>query len=305
MQANLSTLGLYQNTIQNAIQVQSQIATIQQQVSSGTKAQDFEGLNGQVQLYVSLENQLAKAGQYSANNTVLQSRLNTTSQTLGQVISTANQALNLMLQARNGSEANSLAFDQQMKSFFQTIAGQLNTQSGGAYLFSGTRTDQPPVDPTQYPTTVQLGVPDTGYYHGNSQNITSAIADSTVITTNVRADDPGIQKIMAAFAAAKVGFDNGDDQTLQQAYNLMQQGIAGVTQTQASVDASSQQVSHAQTISDTQVTYWKTLKDNTVSADLVSLSTQLSADQGVLQASFQVFARINSLHLSNYLSTTG
>ncbi len=50
--------------------------------------------------------------------------------------------------------------------------------------------------------------------------------------------------------------------------------------------------------------YWKGVQENIGNTDLVSVSTQVAVDQGILQAAFQAFAKINSLHLSNFLPNT-
>jgi hypothetical protein len=47
--------------------------------------------------------------------------------------------------------------------------------------------------------------------------------------------------------------------------------------------------------------YWKGVQEDKLNADVVALATKLSSDSATLQATFQTFARINNLKLSDYL----
>ena len=47
--------------------------------------------------------------------------------------------------------------------------------------------------------------------------------------------------------------------------------------------------------------YWKGVTESISHTDLLDASTKISSDQALLTASFQAFARITSLHLSDYL----
>ena len=47
--------------------------------------------------------------------------------------------------------------------------------------------------------------------------------------------------------------------------------------------------------------YFLGVKEEIGNADLVSVSTQVAINQGILQASFQAFAKINSLKLADFL----
>jgi len=298
---NVSSALLYQSTIGYSVGVQDQIVKIDQQLSSGAKSQDFKGLNGQVDAYVSMQNDLTAAATYTTVNSQVSARLNTTSQALGQMITIAGNAKNLMLQARNTSTSASLAFDQQMMGYFQQIAGQFNGVDGnGNSLFGGTQTDRPPIDPTVYPSNTVTGTPDANYYKGNSGTITATIADNQNITTNVPGNDQGFQQIFAAFDMAKKAFDSGDNTMMGNAEAMMQSGVARITTVQTTIDANAAQVQQEQSISDAHTTYLKGLNIN--GADIVALSTQLATYQGILQASFQAFASLQKLGLSQYLA---
>lgn len=298
--SRVSTFGIHQTTIQNAVRIQNDLFDTQSQISSGVKADNFEGLDGQVEIVTALDNSMAKASRFIQNNKVLQSRMTSTSDALSQLIEIANNTKNLILQRRNVANAPSIAFDQQITSAYSAVADRLNATADGRYLFGGAKTDTPPVD-TDFPTLVEVGVPDNGYYQGSTQDITSRIQDNFSITTNVRADDEGFQKIVAAIATARKGHAQSDDTLLADAYDLLQDGINRLITVQADVGAKAGLVDQANERHESQNLYWKGVKEDAISADIVSLSSKLAIDQSVLQASFQAFARINSLQLSDFL----
>ncbi len=304
MVTRFSTLNVYQNTVGNALDIQQRIINISQQVSSGNKAQNFQGLSdsGGVLSYVNLQNELTKMNAYTNNNAQLSGKLDTTSKSLGSIMDLAGKTRDLIAQARNSSTSGSLAFTQQMQSYFQQFAQQLNsTAANGTYLFSGTRIDQPAIDASKYPTTDTPGVANAFYYQGNSSKTTATIADDETVTTNVTGDNIGFQQIVASFAAAKTGFDTKNDDILSKAFTLMQNAINNLNATQTTVNATAAQVTQANSISAAQITYMTASKSDLVSADVVSLSTELAQNQAILMASFQSFSSINKLQLSQYL----
>lgn len=298
----VSTYALHQSTLGNSLNVQSSLINAQQQISSGLKAQNFVDLaGGQVEQFTSLNQKFSKTAEYLKNNQLAQSRVNLANTALDQVIETANNMKNLLLQRRNATLAGSIGFPQQVDGFYKTIAGQLNTQFEGRYIFSGTRSDQRPVDENTLPTTVEFGVPDTGYYMGSYEDTRMRVDDGFEITPNIRADDPAIQKLMAGIAAAVTGDREEDDNKLASAYDLLNEGIQDLVNVQAKNNANNVLLTQSQTRQEALQVYWKGLREDTINADVVSLTTQVAIDQGVLQATYQVFARINSLQLSDFL----
>lgn len=297
----ISTYAFHQNTLSNASRLQANIFESQTQLSSGLRARNFEGLNGSVELYATLEDKLGKSAKYIVNNRVLQARLDDTNNALSQIIDLADSLKNLLLQRRNSGVANDLAFQQQMEGGFKTLAGLLNSNIEGRYLFAGSRTDQKPVDEDTFPTLVETGQPDSGYYLGSKEDITARIDDGFELTYNVRADASGFQQIVAAIATGVQGHQEGKDELIERAFDLMSSGMKEVINVQASVNSNYGQIDKASSRLTSLSVYWRGLKEDTVNADIVGLSTQLAVDQGVLQATFQTFAKINSLKLSDFL----
>lgn len=297
----ISTLALHQSTLRDAGKVEVNIADLQQQLSSGQKAQDFAGLGGsQSEQFLLLENKLAKTDNYVNNNQIVQTRITSTDNVLEQVIETASNLRNMISQRRNVS-SNTAAFPDAIKGAWQSLVSQLNSNLEGRYLFGGTRTDTPPVSADQFPTLKVDGVPDDGYYQGSKQDVTVRADDTTEINYNVRADDEGIQQIFAGLAMAQKGSDNNSDEDLAKAYDLVSQGLEGVISTRSIVNQNKVSIDDINTRHQSIKLYFQGVKEEIGNADLVSVSTQVAINQGILQASFQAFAKINSLKLSDFL----
>lgn len=298
---HISTYALHQNTLRDSVNVQENLANLQKQLSSGAKSQNFAGLGGSgSEQFLLLENKVSQIGNYLDNNKVITARLNTTDNVLSQVIDTATNLKNLISQRRNAA-SNNAAFADTLTGEWKNIVNQLNTTQEGRYLFGGTRTDFPPVNADSFPTLKESGVPDDGYYQGNKQDVSIRANDSTEITYNVRADDAGIQKIFAGLAMAKQGHENNSDGNLEKAYDLISQGLDGIIATQSIVNQHKVQIDNINTQHESFQLYFKGLKEDIGNADIVSVSTEVAINQGILQASFQAFAKINSLRLSDYL----
>ena len=295
----ISTYSNFQSTVRDFNGVQARLADLQGQISSGYKSEDYKGLNGQVELFSSLENKISKSKSYIDNNTLVQSRVQITSDTLGSIVDTVDAMKNLIV-TRRGATGNSLNFGQQMKTLRDQFTGLLNTNVEGRFLFSGTATDQKPIaDPL--PAPVVEGAPDAGYYRGSAQDISARIDDYIDIKYNVRADNPAFQKIFAAIDQSIQADATNTDAGMSAAFDLIQSGLKDVISVQGSTNANLVAIAQVNDRHDSLKLYWQGLSEQISKTDILTTSTQVAVDQGVLSATFQSFSRINQLRLSDFL----
>ena len=295
----VSTYTTFQSTLNDVSSTESKLTTEQQQLSSGNAFQSFADMGGQTLQYLSLSGNIARTNQYLSDHQVIEANVNTTSSIITQVITTATSLQSLIAQRLNG--ISGVAFSNQLTASWQELVGQLNTSVSGQFLFSGSATTTPPVNATNFPTLQQSGVPDTGYYQGNQQDLTARLDDNTVITYNARADSPGFQQIFAGLAMAQQGDQNNSTADLQTAENLVQEGLKNIIALQATVGATGSLLNTSDTNLNNQKLYFQGLQQSIGNTDIVSVSTQVAVNQGILQAAFEAFAKITSLQLSNYL----
>jgi flagellar hook-associated protein 3 FlgL len=296
--STISTFAAFQSTLSDVSKVENDLNNEQAALSSGNASPDFAGMASTTEQDLSLNASIARGNQYLSNNQVTTVRLNTADTALGQIITIGNQLQSLI--STYGANT-SAAFSTQLQATWQQLAGQLNTQIDGQYLFSGTATTTPAVDPNSFPTTQSPGVPDASYYQGSSDNITVRISDNQTITSGVTGDSKGFQEIIAGLAMAKRAGGNGSATDMQTAETLVQQGVRDVTSLQATVGANESAVNTADTFHNNQKLYWQGIVQSIQNTDIVSVSTQVAVNQGILQAAFQTFAKITSLRLGDFL----
>lgn len=297
---NVSSYMLHQSTLRDITRTQNELGKQQMQLSSGNNSQYFSQMSGQVQQYLSLDASMARTEQYLSDNTVIGSRLDATSSALGQVVSQI-QNLQSLISARRTNSSNDAAFMTQVEGLWQNITAQLNVSVSGQFIFSGTKLDTPPVQANNFPTLRIDGQPDDSYYRGSAHDLTARPQDNTVLQYNVRADAPGFQKVFAALAMSKTANTNGNDEQFEMAYELAADGLKDLIATQATVNANKVTLNNINTNHSAQSLYWKGMKEEIGNTDVLAVSTQVAINQGILQAAFQAFAKINSLRLSDFL----
>ena len=117
----------------------------------------------------------------------------------------------------------------------------------------------------------------------------------------MRANEGGFEKIFAGLALAKRGDNNNDMNSLQDAYDFVDQGIAEVIRIQARNNSNIVTLNSEEQNINSLKTYWKGLRDDIANTDVVTVSSQVAIDQGILQSTFQAFAKITSLRLIDFL----
>lgn len=298
--SRVGSVTLLNNTMGDVGKLQEQLATLQEQISSGIKAKNFQQLNGQVEQFTLMESRIRRTEAYIETNQLAIARMQTADQSLSQVVEIADQMEDLIVAARNPANAGSLAFEQQMKNLLHAMATALNVSFDGRYLFSGTASNQPPMpDTTVTPTLV--GTPDAGYYKGSGTNVQLRAEDTLTYDFPVRADDIAFQKIYAAAHQAIEGYRYGDDAQLKQALELMQSGQDDLNTARSRVNMTIINITDVNERLGAMNLYWKGVTEKIGKTDIVAATTQIASYEAVLQATFQVYARLSQLRLSDYL----
>lgn len=294
----ISNVSLFNSTIRNVSSTQQSLYDLQIQISSGIKANNFQGLNGQVEQFIGFEGQMRKLEQLQQNNAVLESRLRNGNQSMDTIIDMADQIEDLLVLRRSATTSDNLNLTMQLRDKLNTVADAMNVNSEGRYLFSGTSTNIKPV-PTVPVTNVQSGVPDTGYYAGSQESVMHRVDGDIEIEFPVRGDDAAFQKLFAAVDLALNSPDNDD--AISQAITLMQSAQTDLNTIQAKVNSTIINLDQLTARQDQQKLYLQGLTEKVSKTDVVAATTKVANDQAILQASYQVFARLIQLKLSDFL----
>ncbi len=127
--------------------MQTQLGSLQTELSSGEKSSDYAGIGNDRSLGIALQSQVAAAGNYGNVMTNVSTRLSIAQQALTQIGTSTNQVASSTLNSQFGPlNQNGQTVDQQTASGqLQQVLDSLNTQVGTSYLFSGTASNTPSV----------------------------------------------------------------------------------------------------------------------------------------------------------------
>lgn len=296
----VGSVSLLNSTMKDVSNLQTQLGTLQEQISSGVKAKSFDQLNGQVEQFTLLESKIRRTEMFISGNEVAVARLQTGDQSLSQLIDIVDQMENAIVAGLDTAMGSQLPFEQQMRNLLEAMATALNISFDGRYLFSGTATNQVPVpDVTKAPAVD--GQPDASYYKGSPENLELRADENMVYDFPVRADDPAFQNIYAAAHKAIKAFNSGDTVKLREALTQMQQGQDQLTALRASVNMQIVNINDVNDRLSSLNLYWKGVSEKVGKTDIVAATTQVASYEAVLQATYQVYARLSQLKLSDYL----
>lgn len=296
----ISTMSLQTRTVSDFTNVQSRLADLQNQISSGVKTDNFQGITGDVEQFTGLESEIDKLQTLINTNTENISRFRTTRNVVESIISVTDNMENFLTLRRNGAMEDKMQFQQQMQDMRENLVRELNSTFGGRFLFGGTRTDTPPVT-EPVPAPAEIGVPDDSYYQGSKENLIVRPAKNYDIEFDVRADDEGFQKVMAAIAYSLQADSEDDEDKIAESLQMMQSGIQDIIATQAKLDARLVTMEDINDRHEALKLHFTSVKETLINTDILTASTQVSIDQSILTATFQSFARINGLRLVDFL----
>ena len=299
--SRIGTLAIYNNAISNFNRNKANQASLQDQASSGLKGRDFKTYNGQVEQFVGLEKDIKRIQMYLDNNAETASRLTTMENSLEQTYSIAEEAKKVFTLRNNATFADSSTFAIQMQNSMLAMAKELNVSVTGRYLFGGTNTELPPVIDNPIPQPFTVGTVDEGYYQGSKENIVTRIQDNLDVEYDIRADDPAFQKYFAAMWLGIEGHNEKNNEKLADAQNMLDESIKGINALVARVQTKRTNVDNIVTRQKDTKLYLSSVVKEISDADVVAVRLRVTIEQATLTATFQIFSRISSLNLSQYL----
>lgn len=142
----ISTLAQQNFTLFRLQSLQSRLAETNIQISSGQKARRYSGIATQAKALVNLEANLTHIDGYVANNTLVDNRLQLMETKVSTLFNVASSFRSTLLQGLSGGNANELDLPTLATTTLDQVAGLLNVQEDGRYLFAGSATGTAPVN---------------------------------------------------------------------------------------------------------------------------------------------------------------
>ncbi len=299
----VTTAGTYRTAIADIGQAQVKLAELQQQISSGRKASTFTELGSDIVGVLDLESSIKASDRFISGNKIVLTRLQVQDQAVSQLERIASDLRSqLVLERSNGSVLNLAAF---ARSALAQVADSLNTQQGGRYLFSGSRTDQPATTEETLINNSNIieGNPTSSYYQGDALKFSIRASAQLNLEYGVTGNEPAFQQLIGALHEAIASEDpaNNSTQKLDHAFELVNEAVDYLTVVRSRINddiVTLGKVNDQHALTRTQLQ--QVLSDVT-GTDVVDASIQVSLGQAVLTATLQSFARITSLSLTDYL----
>ena len=132
--------------LNSLLSLRSQLDDLTRQISTGQKANTYAGLGVQRGVSISLRSQLSAIQGYDATGQTANTRINIANTALESMAKVVANTKAAMFQSTNLNGISGASQTQATAKYsLDELAGLLNTEAGGRYLFGGKQTDQPAV----------------------------------------------------------------------------------------------------------------------------------------------------------------
>jgi flagellar hook-associated protein 3 FlgL len=288
----------------NITNVQDQLATSEQELSTGRSINQPSDNPYGASLSISLNQDLSSLNSYSNSVTDGTAWTSAASTSLTDIQSMVQRAQELVVEASNGtlSPSDLSASAAEINQLTDAIKQEANTQYDGQYIFSGTATGTAPYSSA------------TGdVYQGNSGAVTRQIGPNSSLQVNVDlssvlgsgqgANDGGLLDTLRTIAADMTsGTTAGQADLSSNQLTNLQNNLNSLEQAQANVGAASDRLTLASTrISNLQTSDTAALS-NTEDANMAQTMTTYSNEQAAFSAALRAGANIVQSSLMDFLN---
>ncbi|WP_315835673.1 flagellin [Bradyrhizobium prioriisuperbiae] len=303
MAMRVATFAINDQMITAALRTQATMANQQIQEASGLISSDFAGLGATAQHVINLQVSVARSQSYIDASSLADSKVQVMYSAVGSMADVITNFRSLLTGASLSSATGSASTIQSAQAMMEQIAGLMNTQYNGEYVFSGGRTDTAPVDlsdSTYAANTASASTPDTSYYQGDSQAASVRVSDSQTISYGVTADNTGFEEALRALKLV-ANSSSLDSTTISQALALASTALDDTSVVQTKLANAASAIETASSGQTEYQSYLKTLGTSLTSVDVAAVTAQLSTYQAQLTASYSAIAKIQGLNLASYL----
>jgi len=283
--------------------------TLEQQIATGLKSQNYSGISQQATQLVDLSDQTAQQQSYIDTINTVGTRMQVMALAVNNIETLATQfAGNLPADAYN---TQGETIQTQAQQLLTQIGGYLNVQDGTDYVFAGSKTSTPPFSPGGLPDPGSLstsagGAPPNGYYSGDNTIAQATIDNGTTLSYGVTANNPAFENFVRVlnFLANSPPFDASnptDVANVSQATQMLNGVVTQLQTLQGNISLQQGQLSSTLTAHQSALALAKGSISNIESVDPASAITQLDTLQTQLEASYQTVGILQQLSLVNYL----
>ena len=304
----VSTVGQNQLLLVDLLSTQERLVDTQKQMTSGKKSSDYKGMAPEVSTLLGAKNILARTEQFIQNNNDLQRSLEVQNAAMQGLVDISDELRQIVIGAINTSSG--LALRTRIDDLFVTAVSLLNTQDGGRYIFSGTRTGTAPIK-----TTTPAGLEAHGLgnellaFDNNSLKSQAKVDDNLTLTYGILATDisEDLFEIMQDLMIYETA--NGYDTPLTQAQQDYL--ISKITDLNTAFDTlNAEQAKNGSIMATLEGVQQRQVDDRTFlmifigdieDVDIAEAITRLNQQQLALEASYKVFSTLNRITLLDFI----
>lgn len=289
----------HQRMSQLLLAAQTRARETQAQIGSGKVAQRFRQIAADADRLLATKDALYRMGQFRANNQLAAHRLQVMEASLASLHDVGTRLKVLMIQRLDDASAVPGVISAELRHLLEQAVSELNVDFNGRHLFSGSRTDTPPV--ALDPAFAGLGGPDDTYYQGDAVTLTVRADDDREVAYGMTADRPGFQELIGALRAALAGDAADDRAMLESALDLVNAALPKLADYRSEVGAAQATLEQINRGYDDAEVYLERQISDIENVDLTEAITRMSQDQMVIESAMATIARLSQVTLADFL----
>lgn len=300
----ISTYAANQSALMDLMKAQRQMFEAQQQMTTGKLVQDLKDVGYQAEMLSAARAAIVQAESYEEAAVRTEARLEAQDSALEQIAEAADD-LRLSVTTREGDYIM-----QQAREAFYKVANALNTKHAGVYLFSGTRSDVPPVTVDDISDLVPLASANDAFQN-NQRKPQVQLDQNYSVEIGMLADEVGGEimaslKRIADFDAGPNGPFSSPVSAAQEAFlqTEIQNVITALDNIHARVGENGSKQAHVENLKTNHMERQDFLKvtiADVEDADIAEAITRFEQAQTAVQVSAMTFSSLNQVSLLNYL----
>lgn len=301
MVERIATFSSTNRLITENMRLQSNLGRTQLQLSTGLKSVHYEGIARDTQRLLSLESSQEALKNYNVNGKLIKGNIDLQYKAIQEMISLANNMKQMLTAANGGNFVDPSVIQNQANILMNEMAGLLNMQSAGRYIFSGSRIDVQPVDLTNPGWIAQTppSVANTAYYEGDNVVLSTQLSETFIVNHGTLANDPGFEQALRAYNLA--ANNPGNITALVEASGLLDSAIERMADLQARASTNSRSFEDQALRNEEDIQVQDELISNIKDIDLAQTSVEQKNYETQLEAAYASSVKLLRLKLTDFL----
>jgi flagellar hook-associated protein 3 FlgL len=289
----------HQRMTQLLLDAQTRARATQVQIGTGKVAQRFREVAPDADRLLGTKDALLQIRQFRANNDLVAKRLEVMESSVASLHEAGSRLKVLLIQRLDSGSAVPGVITPEIQHLLEQAVSDLNVDFAGRYLFSGTRTDTPPV--VLDAAFTGFGGPDDTYYQGDAVALSVRADADREVAYGMTADRAGFEELIGALRTALAGDASDDRALLESALELVNTALPKVADHRSEIGAGQAALERINLGHGDAEVYLERQISDIENVDLTEAITRMSQDQMVIESAMATIARLNQITLADYL----